>query len=243
MMSTTQKQAIVFMAVALSSAMALQDETQTPTGTAPAEGAALSQGAMKSGGSALISEVMSDPMEQFASLDDDFDDKKLGAADPMDDFANLHDIFDDSSDGMQVEEMDIKDQVTQWLASPSLWFTASLILAAVFFMTSPDVRGESQQPAPAEVQTEVTLDGGLSLASVETEAIEQKNEAKDASKENVAILAEKNTPFEADVAPAQEEAAQEGEDELAAAAGACRSGEVGAYANFCKLLAEQNQLQ
>lgn len=194
----------------------------------PAVGPSFAQGAVKFQGKALLSEVM--------------------PPDPMDQFANLNDIFDDKALDMEAEPSEFS--MAKLLKSPSLYFTIALIVGGGLLFTSGENPAlETQQATVAAEPPRPRPTPKLDLSKLSAAKQAEASPATQGAAVVAAAVAE--TPAEQQKAPTKVEALScevetheaEKPNALLAAADACRAGQAGSYANFCKLLAAQSNVQ
>lgn len=204
----------------------------------PASGASFAQGAVKFSGAALLSETPGQTMDEFASLEDAFEYKPTGVA-AQDEFASLEDAFDYKANFAEAEVVEF--DIREFLMSPALYFTISMVLFAGVFLTEPHL-WVHREAAPLTQDTSKPQDS-VAPADTQSNFIEKDNQQADSRNVDAAATETKKATLPSlalNSIKAEDKCEEESNPELLAAVDACRAGEAGSYANFCKVLSAQN---
>lgn len=202
---SVQRQATAFLLV-VSIAVAAEDEvSQHPI---PAVGPSLAQGALKFQGPARASEVHADPMDQFASLDDEFDDKATSVMTASEDAQavgsslaqgamKFHGLthpsevlrlnpmadfagLDDIFDqrAETVQAEDPEFSMLKLLANSSLYYTIALFIVGGLLLTST---WEHREPLQQQLQQRRVAQASMPKPAEPAAAVEKKVEASPAA--------------------------------------------------------------
>lgn len=205
-------------------------------GKEEAFGASASDGAVKFDAFRLIADALFGRSKQFADLDDEFDDKQHKQTESRESTAFL-------------DTAALSTYVFDVVTSPVLYFTIALLVFGSLFVTSERLP-ESVHQNPAPVDSACSKEGSPpeSVEQTPTPTGSKRSNLLQPAKPEVAEATATSSKVKAPAPictddeaqpPCEEESREELAQALQTAAEACRAGEAGSYANFCKLLAEQ----
>lgn len=215
----------------------LDDEFDHDIKKNEASGSSLAQGPVKFDGARLVSEGLSFGTDHFANLDDEFD-------------GNMRDLLTEPTEWSASRILSrVSATALEVLASPVLYFTIAFLMFGGLYFTSDTDRPEPglHQPVPTDASSSKESQLAESVESHSATGSDQRQPAQPEVAQPTAAtpVQEKIRPPPIDLSPDGEAEAPFDEEQakaFRAAAEACRAGQVGSYAQFCKLLAEQDNL-